>query len=117
MFNPDLIAKQKAEIMVQMHEAMQSGDEEKFTQAFTQYTDMLQEAVMAEAKGMVQASDNQILMGRGARPLTSEENKYYQKLIAAEGQNPQQALTLIDETLPKTVIDAVFETSPKRTRY
>ena len=110
MFNPDLIAKQKAEIMVQMHEAMQSGDEEKFTQAFTQYTDMLQEAVMAEAKGMVQASDNQILVGRGARPLTSEESSYYQKLITAlQDKNPQQALTLIDETLPKTVIDAVFE--------
>lgn len=110
MNNPDLLAKQKAEIMVKMHEAMQSGNEEQFTQAFTEYTDMLQEAVMAEAKGMVQASDNQILMGRGARPLTSEENKYYQKLITAlQDNNPQQALTLIDETLPKTVIDAVFE--------
>ena len=110
MKNPDLLQRQKAEIMVKLNQAMKDGNEELFNEAFTEYTDMLQEAVMAEAKGLVQAADNQILAGRGVRALTSEENKYYEQLIKAMGSsNPQQAITLIDEALPKTVINAVFE--------
>ena len=89
---------------------MKNGDEEAFAAAFTQLTDMLRGSVLAEAKGSVQSADNQILAGRGVRVLTSEEKRYYEKVIEAlKSQNPQQALTLIDEQLPKTVIDAVFE--------
>jgi hypothetical protein len=110
MKNMDLLNKQKAEIMVKMNKAMTEGNEEEFSQAFTEYTDMLQEAVMAEAKGLVEATDNQILTGRGVRVLTSEEKQYYDKIISAmRSGNPKQELTLIDETLPKTVINAVFE--------
>jgi HK97 family phage major capsid protein len=59
---------------------------------------------------MVQAADNKILVGRGVRALTSTETKYYEKVIEAMRSNsPQQALMLIDEVLPKTVIDAIFE--------
>ncbi len=110
MSNPDALAQQKAEIMVKMNQAIKNGNEEAFSQAFTEYTDMLQEAVMAEAQGLVQAADNTVLAGRGARSLTSQETKYYEKLREAmRSDNPQQAITLIDETLPKTVIDAIFE--------
>jgi hypothetical protein len=89
---------------------VKSGDEESFASAFTEFTDILQEAVMAEARGMVQAADNTILAGRGIRALTSEENKFYQAFIdAANSPNPKQALTGTDYVLPKTVIDAVME--------
>jgi hypothetical protein len=58
----------------------------------------------------VQAADNTILQGRGVRSLTSQETKYYESVIEAmKSKNPQQALTLIDEALPTTVIDAVME--------
>ncbi len=110
MKNLDVLQLKKAEIMNKLNQAMKDGNEEAFSQAFEEYTDLLQEAVMAEAKGMVQATDNQVLMGRGARVLTSSETKYYEKVIEAmKSSNPQQALTLVDETLPTTVIDAVFE--------
>ena len=110
MKNNDLIALQKAEIMNKLNQALKDGNDEAFQAAFTEYTDMLQEAVLAEAQGYVQASDNNILTGRGARVLTSQETKYYEKLIEAwKSDSPQQALTLIDETLPTTVIDAIFE--------
>ena len=110
MKNLDVLQLKKAEIMNKLNQAMKDGNEEAFSQAFTEYTDMLQEAVMAEARGMVQAADNTILTGRGVRTLTSQETKYYEGLIEAmKSKNPQQALTLIDETLPKTVIDAIFE--------
>lgn len=110
MKNKDLLALQKAEIMNKLNQALKDGNDEAFQAAFTEYTDMLQEAVLAEAKGYVQASDNNILAGRGARVLTSQETKYYEKVIEAmKSNNPKQALTLIDETLPTTVIDSVFE--------
>jgi HK97 family phage major capsid protein len=110
MKNLDLLQQKKAEIMVKMHQAMKDANEEAFSQAFTEYTDMLQEAVMAEAKGLVQAADNTILAGRGARALTSEETKYYDGLVQAlKSGNPKQALAEFDVVLPKTIIDAVFE--------
>lgn len=110
MKNLDQLQLKKAEIMVKLNQAMKDGNEEVFAQAFTEFTEVLQEAVMAEAKGIVQAADNTVLVGRGVRTLTSQETQYYESIMEAmRSKNPQQALTLIDETLPKTVIDAVFE--------
>jgi len=110
MINLDTLKAQKTEILQKLNDAVKSGDEEAFAAAFTEFADNLQQAVMAEAQGLVQAADNTILMGRGVRQLTSEETQYYQKVIGAmRSSNPKQELTLIDETLPKTVIDAVFE--------
>lgn len=110
MKNLDTLQQKKAEILKRINQAVKDGDEKVFAEAFTEFTDMLQEAVMAEARGMVEAADNTILAGRGVRVLTSQERKFYERVMdAMKSKNPQQALTLIDETLPKTVIDAVFE--------
>ena len=110
MKNLDLLAKQKAEIVAKINQAVKDGNEEAFSEAFVEYTDMLQEAVMAEARGLVAASDNQILSGRGVRALTSEETKYYQKIIEAmKSGDPKQALSGFDVVLPETIVDAVFE--------
>ena len=110
MENLDVMQLKKVEIMNKLNKAMKDGDEEAFSQAFTDYTEMLQEAVMAEAKGLVQANDNTILAGRGVRVLTSEERQYYEKTIEAmKSGNPKQALSGYDNVLPKTVIDAIFE--------
>ena len=110
MKNLDLIQQKKAEIAAQMNQAVKDGDEEAFAQAFTDFTDMIQQAVLAEAQGMVAEADKKVLAGRGVRQLTSEESTYYQKVIdAMRGSNPKQALTDLDVVMPKTVIDAVFE--------
>lgn len=110
MTNLDAMKKQKQELLQKINQAVKDGNEEAFAEAFSEFTDMLQEAVMAEARGMVQAADNQILAGRGVRALTSQETTYYEKVIEAmKSKNPQQALTLVDEALPTTVIDAVLE--------
>lgn len=110
MQNMDKLATRKAEIVARIQQAVTDGDAEAFQAAFGEYTDILQEAVMAEAKGLVQAADNQVLAGRGVRALTSEETNYYQRVIEAmKSNNPQQALSGFDEVLPKTVIDAIFE--------
>lgn len=110
MKNLDLLHMKKAEIANRMNEAVKEGNEEAFQQAFNEFTDILQEAVLAEARGLVEANDNSILMGRGARVLTSKEREYYEKIIdAMKSSNPKQSISLIDETLPTTVIDAVFD--------
>lgn len=110
MKNLDTLQQKKTEILQRINQAVKDGNEEAFASAFTEFTDMIQEAVMAEARGMVQAADNTILTGRGVRALTSQETKYYERVIEAmRSSNPQQALTLIDEALPTTVIDAVLE--------
>ena len=110
MKNLDTLQQKKTEILAKINQAVKDGNEEAFASAFTEFTDILQEAVMAEARGMVQAADNTVLAGRGVRALTSTESKYYEKVIECmKSNNPQQALTLIDEALPTTVIDAVLE--------
>ncbi len=110
MKNIDLLGKQKAEMKDRIVQAVKNGDDDGFAQAFIEYTEMLQEAVLAEAKGLVQATDNQILAGRGVRVLTSEETKYYQKLIEAmKSDNPRQALSGFNAVLPETVIETVFD--------
>lgn len=110
MRNLDVLKQKKSEIMVKMHQAITSGDESGFKQSFEEFTDMLQEAVLSEAQGLVQSSDNTILAGRGVRVLTSEENKFYQKVIEGmKSDNMKQTLTEYDVVLPKTVIDSVFE--------
>jgi HK97 family phage major capsid protein len=110
MKNLDLLQQKKAEIMNRLNQAIKDGNEEAFAQAFTEFTETIQEAVMAEAKGMIQSADTNVLVGRGVRQLTSEENNYYQKVIEAmQSSNPKQALTDLDVVMPKTVIDAVFE--------
>lgn len=110
MKNLDLLKQQKAEFAVKMKEAVQNNDEEAFAEAFSDFANALQEAVIAEARGLVQATDNQILVGRGVRVLTSEETQYYQKLIdAMRSSNPQQALSNMDVVLPETVLNTVFD--------
>ncbi len=110
MKNLDVLQQQKAEIANKMNQAMKDNDEKAFASAFEEYTNILQEAVLAEAKGLVQSADNNILAGRGVRVLTSEERQYYEKTIEAmKSSSPKQALSGYDNVLPKTVIDAVFE--------
>lgn len=110
MRNLDVLQEKKAKIANKLREAMENNDEKAFAEAFEEYTNILQEAVLAEAKGLVQAVDNQILAGRGVRVLTSEEKKYYEKVIQAmKSDNPKQSLSGFDAVLPKTVINAVFE--------
>lgn len=110
MKNLDTLKASKAEALARMNEAVKSGDTEAFSNAFQEWADTMQQAVLAEAEGMISAQDSQILAGRGVRQLTSEEKTYYNKVIdAMRSKDPKQALTMIDDIMPKTVIDAVLE--------
>lgn len=108
--NPDLNQNKKDEIMQKMNTSLKEGDEEGFAQAFNDFADNLQQSVIREAEGVIQSVDTNVLTSRGVRQLTTEENSYYQKIIAAmKSGNPKQGLEDIDVAMPKTIIDDVFE--------
>ena len=110
MKNLDLLKQQKADFAAKMKEAIQNNDEQVFAEAFVEFANAVQEAVIAEARGLVQSVDNTVLAGRGVRVLTSQEREYYQRIIdAMKSNNPKQALTGFNDVLPETVIDAIFE--------
>ena len=50
MKNLDVLAKQKADIMLKINQAMKDGNEEGFSQAFTEFTDILQEGCYGRSK-------------------------------------------------------------------
>ena len=110
MKNLDTLNQKKAEILARINQAVHDNDEEAFVNAFTEFSENIQDAVIQEARGEIQAQDVNILSARGVRQLTSEEDQYYRAVIEAmRTPNPQMALSELDVVLPKTTIDAVFE--------
>ena len=110
MKNKDTLQQEKNAILLRINQAVKDGDDAAFAKAFTEFAENIQETVIAEAQGMLQAADTNILAARGVRQLTSEENNYYQKVIEAmRSPNPMQSLTTLDVVLPITTIDAVFD--------
>lgn len=110
MENLDRSKAAREDIKQKLNQALKSGNEEEFAQAFSDFADNLQQSIIEDARGIVQTVDTNVLASRGVRQLTSDENKYYQKVITAmKSTNPKQALTELDVVMPTTVIDDVFE--------
>lgn len=100
----------KDAIMQKLGSSLKEGNEEEFAQAFTEFAEGLQQSIIKDAESVVQSVDTNVLTNRGVRQLTSDENKYYQKVIdAMKSANPKQSLENIDIVMPKTIIDDVFQ--------
>ncbi len=94
------------------NEALKSEDADKVAQAFADMAENIQQEVLERAKdaAAVEQMDATALAARGLRQLTSEEKKYYEAVIGAmKSSNPKQALTNLDVTMPKTIIEDVFD--------
>ncbi len=110
MKNLDLIQSERNEILQKMSKAITEGNTEDYSQAFNELANSIQESIKNEYEQAVQSTDVNVLAQRGLRQLTSEENKYYQKVIEAmKTSNPKQALSNLDVVMPKTIIEDVFE--------
>lgn len=110
MKNKDVNQEEKMVIMQKMNDAIKEGNDELFAQTFIEFANNLQENILREARELSEKTDQAILSARGVRQLTYTERNYYQKVIdAMRSSNPRQALTDMDEVLPKTTIDAVFD--------
>ena len=109
MKNLDIIKQNNAAVLQKMQEAVKNNDTEAFAAAFSEFAEAIQEAILKDARSLIEANDAAVLAQRGVRQLTSEETAYYNKVIEAmRSKDPKQAITLIDDVMPKTVIDEIF---------
>ncbi len=113
MRNKDLVQNERNEILQRMSQAITNNSPEEYAQAFNELATSIQESVREEYQAAVTSADAGIMAQRGIRQLTSEETKYYQSVIdtmkaAVKNGAPKQAVTLIDDVMPKTVIDEIF---------
>lgn len=113
--------KTRDDIRAEMQQAFKNNDTDGFYQSLDAMMECIGNEIKAEynqrqadyeqaIQDMQQEMDSRALSARGVRQLTKEEQTYYQKLSAAMKTNdPKQAVTGMDEVLPKTVIDSVFD--------
>jgi hypothetical protein len=83
---------------------------EVFALAISAFAQTVQEDITQDIQGVVDSQNTAVLQSRGAHVLTPTENTFYEKWIGAMTSNtPQQSVDLIDEVLPLTVVDRIFE--------
>lgn len=105
-----LINNDRAKLNQMMIDAMHEQNADKYTEAFNGICELIEKDVLEKAQELAGVHDQQVLASRGVRQLTSEEKKYYEKLIDAfKSENPKQALTNPEIVMPETVLDAVFD--------
>ncbi len=112
MKNKDLLERTKKELAQKFNNALKSGDIEQVAQAMADMAENIQNEVLERAKdtAAIEQLDAAAMAARGLRRLTSEEQKYYEAVInAMKSDNPKQALTSLDVTMPKTIIEDVFD--------
>lgn len=89
--------------------AMEEKDFDKVGEAFQAYSESLVNELSDAAREYKQTADKSVLAARGIRTLTSAEQTFYDGFIgAASSDNPKQALTGVDKTIPQTIIDTVI---------
>lgn len=112
MKSKDVKELMREELAQKFNSALESGDAEQVAQAFADMADNIQQEVLERAKdaAAVEQMDAAALAARGLRQITSEEKKYYEAVIAAmKTETPKQALANLDVTMPKTIIEDVFD--------
>lgn len=112
MKSKDVEMLTREELAQKFSDALKAEDPEQVAQAMADMAEGIQNEVLEKAKGMaaVEQLDAQALAARGLRQLTSEERQYYEKVInAMRSDTPKQALANLDVTMPKTIIESVFE--------
>lgn len=102
----------KEDVKERALKAIEEGKTEEQANVMQEWMEIVAEEV-AERVTKEQATlnnDTMILTNRGAKQLTSEEVKYFEKVSEAMKQNNvKQALTDLDVVMPTTTINRVFE--------
>lgn len=112
MKSKDVEMLTREELVQKFTDAFKSDDPEQVAQAMSEMAEGIQNEILQKAKNAaaVEQMDAQALSARGLRQLTSDERKYYEKVIEAmRSETPKQSLKSLDVTMPKTIIEDVFE--------
>ena len=100
------------EIKEKALKAIEEGKTEEQADVMQQWIEAVaQEVAQKVTKEQAEFNnDTMILTNRGAKQLTSEEVKYFDKLSnAMQAPNIKEALTNLDVVMPKTTINRIFE--------
>lgn len=108
MMNLDAMQEKKLEIQKALADSIRENDEDGMKKAMDDWMDFVSNQIMAESRGITEATDRSILAARGVRQLTSEETKYYESLIA-EATRQEGVITNIMSNMPETIIDQVLD--------
>lgn len=112
MKSKDVKELTREELAQAFNEALKSEDTAQVAQAFADMAENIQQEVLERAKdtAAVEQMDAAALAARGLRQITSKEKRYYEALITAmKSSDPKQALANLDVTMPKTIIEDVFD--------
>ena len=112
MKSKDVLALTREELAQKFSNALKENDPEQVAQAMADMAEGIQNEILERAASManIEQLDAQALASRGLRQLTSDEKKYYEKLIEAmRSDSPKQALANLDVTMPETIFEDVFE--------
>lgn len=102
----------------ELREAMQSAIKANDTEAFANVFDEMQQRIAMDMEEVInqrvaeatREQDAAILATRGVRQLTSQEREYFTALGQAMlAKDPKQALSNLDQIMPETTINAVFD--------
>lgn len=100
----------------EMLAAMKSGNDEQIVKAWQGICSSIAAQIKADAAELQETQDSAALMQRGYRVLTSNEKKFYNKLIeAGKAANPKQAFTTIlgtdneEDLMPTTIVEDVYK--------
>lgn len=110
MKSKDFISQKTRELSQKILTAVQSGDENAISQAFSDFQSAIAQQNSEEISQAIQQMDSAILATRGVKQLTTEEKDFFQKLIdASSSADPKQAISDLTKAMPETVIDTVLE--------
>lgn len=97
------------ELRQNLAQAFQSEDENAIAQAFTAFAESVRQNVMEDYAAYQRNQDSNILADRGMHQLTSDETKFYQRIISAiNTEDPRQAFTGLDTAFPQTIIENII---------
>lgn len=108
-------AKEK-EASSNLMQAMASGDEKAIQNAWVNFHSSIVEQVKQDIETFQESNDVTVLAQRGYRQLTSQETKFYNKVISAlKSPEPKQAFATIigsdeeDAIMPETILTDVYK--------
>ncbi|WP_035425419.1 phage major capsid protein [Atopobium fossor] len=101
-------------LVEQFSAALKSEDKNDFERAFDALRAGILEDVTEQYNQAVASNDAAVLAQRGFRQLTSDETKYYQRIIdALSSSNPRQELAnfsaVPDKMMPSTIFDEIIK--------
>lgn len=109
MKNKDIMRQENFKIVQKLSEAMQAGDADAAAQAIQELHDSVATRIEQEFEQYGNVTDMMVLQSRGLRALTSEENAWYQKFIAAAKSGAKQEITNLTDHMVPTIFDRVIE--------